>query len=89
MASGASLSASLPATKISSLQQEPITEEPDQAVEHDDFQTHASTVEPVVIEENSIEPVIEPQLNPPPETDIQPHINIGPEHQATLPALRS
>ncbi|XP_067941501.1 zinc finger protein 541-like [Watersipora subatra] len=88
VASGASLSASLPATKISSLQQEPITEEPDQAVEHDDFQTHASTVEPVVIEENSIEPVIEPQLNPPPETDIQPHINIGPEHQATLPALR-
>ena len=82
---GAMLSASLPATKLTHLQQEPIPEEPVQASTQHLLQPQPSVVESVAGEE----PAVEPSVPPPPETDIQPHINIGTDHQASLPALRS
>ena len=85
-----SLSTSLPATKITSLQQEAIPEEPPQVeppaqIEPEvTLKTEPSIVEPVVEEEEAA-----PDVPAAPETDTQPHINIGPDHQASLPALRS
>lgn len=54
-------------------------------------------VGPIVVEpqvhplqvETPVEPVADESIPPPPETDIQPHINIGDSHQAALPTLRS
>ena len=39
--------------------------------------------------ESRTEKVADESIPPPPETDIQPHINIGDNHQASLPSLRS
>lgn len=103
------LSTSLPAAKLSQLQQEPIAEEvqpiaqpkveptvqptvtqPYMQRQQSLLQTQQSLLQtqPSIVESVTQEEA-EPQVPPAPETDIQPHINIGTDHQASLPALKS
>lgn len=84
------LSASLPAAKLSMLlRQQDSMPEDSAPVEFQPLQHQPEAVpevEPAEAEEKAAE---EEVLPPPLETDIQPHINIGHNHQATLPTLRS
>lgn len=81
------LSASMPATKLSSQlrQQDSVPCDESVAIE----QRQPEPVSEVIPAESTDVVAEEESIPPPPETDIQPHINIGTSHQASLPVVQS